>query len=395
MTDNSSSSNGLMNEVRKSLAKKHVLMLSPYYLPYRGGIENYTKNLSQALLQLDWDVSIFASSQGPTYHAQHNGRQVSGYRIDWAPMNNPVSMGMIPSLLRAQYDLLFVSGLYQTIALFGALTSTIRRKPSILAMHGRVVFDSFAARAFKCFYEATSALFLLRTFDNVIVTTRSDLAYMRELGYPEEHIHLIPNAVDVDFWAPNAGRSPDCSKDDGEYILFVGVLNKRKNCELLVRAFGMVHSSRQSLRLVIVGTGPLETYIRALVEKEGIGSRVVFLKDIDNVGLRSLYQNAKMLVLPSTMEGLSTVMLEAMASGTPVIASAIPGARDVIEHGINGFLFEPGSVSELANVIGYVLDSPEIACRVVRSARETVCEGFSWHRVGEQVADLMVQTLHL
>jgi glycosyltransferase involved in cell wall biosynthesis len=368
-------------------------MLSAYYPPYRGGIENYTKNLAHALTHLNWDVEIFASAHDQPYKEKNKGVRVSCFKTNWTPLNNPISLQMIPSLFTTDYDLLFVNGFYQTIAPLGALTSALRRKPSILVIHGKPSFDAFLLRSLQLVYEGTSALLLLRMFDNIVATTNSDLEFIRTLGYPKSRIHLIPNAVETDYWRPTCESPLNPIERFEDYILFVGVLNRRKNCELLIRAFSKLHDQRQNLHLIIVGTGPFENRLRKLIEKDMIADKILFLKDISNERLRSLYQNARMLVHPSKSEGLPTVVLEAMASGTPVVVSEIPGSRDVIMDRINGFLFNQESVNDLVDAIETVLDSPNLVSQIKNRAIETIHERFSWSRIAKQMANLMRHTL--
>jgi glycosyltransferase involved in cell wall biosynthesis len=107
--------------------------------------------------------------------------------------------------------------------------------------------------------------------------------------------------------------------------------------------------------------------------------------------MAALYQRAAVFVHPAHYEGLPTVLLEAMACGRPVVATAVSGALDVIQPGENGLLVPPRNPSEMAAAILRLLADPAMAERLGRAARHTVEERYSWEKVGSRYLQLYQQ----
>jgi glycosyltransferase involved in cell wall biosynthesis len=120
----------------------------------------------------------------------------------------------------------------------------------------------------------------------------------------------------------------------------------------------------------------LSNELRTLTSSLSLESHVHFVGRQSNVA--GLMKACDMLVLPSLWEGLPNVVLEAMAAGLPVVATAVDGTREVIEHGKNGLLIQPGVVDELANTIRRILENGESARTMARAAQTLVKERFTW-----------------
>jgi glycosyltransferase involved in cell wall biosynthesis len=123
--------------------------------------------------------------------------------------------------------------------------------------------------------------------------------------------------------------------------------------------------------------------------------QVSFLGPVTDDLLATLYRRASVLVLPSVQrtcygryiavsELLGLVVLEAMASGTPVVCSSIGGLPEVVRHGDTGFLVEPGNVAELRERLTEILRNPRLAARMGRCARELVLERFTWQACADR-----------
>lgn len=179
-------------------------------------------------------------------------------------------------------------------------------------------------------------------------------------------------------WRPGAGRP--------FRLLFVGRLVERKGVEVLVRAVGLLRE-RLPVTLTVVGEGPSESSIRALVESLGLSDRVTLTGRVDDAALRGAYREADAFVLPAIVdakgdtEGLGVVLLEALRFGLPVIASRAGGIPDIVRDGETGWLVTPGDPAALAEVISAVASNPEEGRRRVRRGRVRVEAGFSLERI--------------
>ena len=126
--------------------------------------------------------------------------------------------------------------------------------------------------------------------------------------------------------------------------------------------------------------------LEARTRQAGLTDSVVFTGRVENV--EDYLRAADIFVLPSTTEGMSVALLEAMAVGLPVVASRVSGTVDVIKHGENGLLFEPGDVEGLADCITSLIESPNQRAELASQARKTVEQHFSLDRAADRYVAL-------
>ncbi len=163
---------------------------------------------------------------------------------------------------------------------------------------------------------------------------------------------LIPNAIRLPDDAP-----PRVYRQEGPFlILSAGRLTAQKDFSSLLAAFALLADDLPGARLALAGEGRLGEALRDQARRLGIEQRVDFLGTRSD--LEQWMARADLFVLPSRYEGLPTVLLECMARGLPVVASDIPGTRELVTHGVNGWLAQPGSPAGLAAAIGHALLHP-------------------------------------
>jgi glycosyltransferase involved in cell wall biosynthesis len=198
-------------------------------------------------------------------------------------------------------------------------------------------------------------------------------------------VRIIANAVDVDRFKPGPERRSSLD------VLAVGRLVHAKGFDDLLNAWVTVVSTHPHARLTIVGDGPLRGRLAGLASSLGIAGSVQFtgaLTGLQSRDLIGLYQNARVLVQPSHHEGLSTVVLEAMACSTPVIATAVGAHPTVIADGVNGGLVPPRQPVALAQAMNRLLVDSAWAARLGQMGRKTVVESYSWTAVARAYESL-------
>lgn len=184
----------------------------------------------------------------------------------------------------------------------------------------------------------------------IVAVGRGEAETMRDSGVvDEERVRVVPNGIDPAPFesAEPLSRSELGARPDELLLGTIGLLNVAKGQDVAVRA--LARAREKKVRLLLVGHGETEEPLRELARQEGVADRVAFLgwrRDVPRI-LRSL----DALVLPSRWEGLPYVVLEAMASGRPVLASRVDGARDLVGDGRGGFTFDVESVDGLAAAI--------------------------------------------
>jgi glycosyltransferase involved in cell wall biosynthesis len=196
---------------------------------------------------------------------------------------------------------------------------------------------------------------------------------------PGKPIVSFPTWTDIDrffeAWAPE--------EKDPRRLLYVGVLTRLKAVDVLIEAFARIAPLAPDATLRIVGEAVDAGYAHGLerrVEALGLASRIEFRAPMTQSELAFEMTRATALVLPSLSEGLGRVVLEAMASGTPVVGSRVGGIVDLIDDGETGFLVTPGDAESLAERLAWLLARPETARDMGARARERARTLFSTER---------------
>jgi glycosyltransferase involved in cell wall biosynthesis len=173
-------------------------------------------------------------------------------------------------------------------------------------------------------------------------------------------------------------QNDETSKRRSKEVLYAGVLIPLKGVHHLISAFAYASHDLPLAGLVIVGREENKAYAAELkkqVERVGLNGRIRFLGEVSQVELARWMRQACVLVLPSFSEGLGRVVLEAMATGTPVIGSSVGGIPELVQDGVTGFLVPAGDETALAERLRWVFVHPEEAAEMGRRAR-TFAERF-------------------
>jgi glycosyltransferase involved in cell wall biosynthesis len=169
-------------------------------------------------------------------------------------------------------------------------------------------------------------------------------------------VTLLMNAVDTNKFAPNYVLRAEMRKrfgiaDNDAAVLFVGRLEEIKRVDRIIDAFQRLNPSSRSYHLYLAGKGTLKQELEEHVREKQLEKFVTFLGHVHHDELPGFYNMADTLVLPSEMEGVPMVILEALACGTPVVATKVGGIPDLVTSGANGILLEDVSPEDIASAI--------------------------------------------
>lgn len=206
----------------------------------------------------------------------------------------------------------------------------------------------------------------------VVSNTRAGAELVaRRCGVPLQVIDVVPNGLELPPVPTSAERSAlrrELGLPDGtRLLLFVGRLVPEKNLPLLLEALSRVTNSQRPL-LWLAGDGPERARIEAEIARLGLGDGVRLLGERSDAS--RLMQAADLLVLPSREEGLSNVLLEAMGSGLPVIATAVGGSPELIDDHVTGRLLPSDDAAAMASTIAALAADADERARLARAARE-------------------------
>jgi sugar transferase (PEP-CTERM/EpsH1 system associated) len=202
------------------------------------------------------------------------------------------------------------------------------------------------------------------------------------VGIPAEKIVTIVNGVDAARFAeatPGPGRRALGLADDRVVIGTVGRLNPVKDQGTLLEAFASIPDARRELSLVLVGDGPAASVLRERAARPDLAGRVHLLGRRDDVPL--LLQGLDVFALPSLNEGISNTVLEAMASGLPVVATRTGGNPELIEDGVTGRLVPVGDAAALAQALAAYAGDAHLRAQHGKAARGRAVEEFGLDRM--------------
>jgi len=330
-----------------------------------GGGERYPLELARAQAARGADCELVTFGREPAAWDDPSGLRVRVLRARGHLGGHPAHP-LAPALPRALSgaDLVHVHQMRSAPALVAALAARLRGQRTVVTDHGLLGPD-WGGR-------------LHALFDHFLLVS----AYSaRALGTPPARTHLLFGGADPVRYASRPGEPRGG-------VLFVGRLTPHKGVDRLLQALP------PGARLTIAGSAghdprPPERDYPALLHRLAADRDVRFVVPAPDAALPALYRRARVFVLPSVhrtvygrairiSELLGLTLLEAMASGTPVVASALGGVPEIVEDGVTGFLVPPGDVDALRDRLAYLLDRPRVAAAMGEAARARVLERFTW-----------------
>ena len=380
------------------------MFYSSLSLKYGGGGEHYLLELVRHLKK--YDVSsliVCAKSTGddrdriPIHGIKAILDKVSAKYFEFACLSLPIAssnspiplLGEIKKIVKVarECDLIYFINAH---AFQDLLVYTLRKifKKPVISGHHCPLYSMWGKT--HDLYVNTLGKNLLRTFDACHVLNSYDLSILKWLGIT--NIYSIPNGVDTETFKPkNSKRRQKKFK-----ILFVGRLTFHKGVDILCESVKMINNDKiiqKSIEFLIVGSGPFESFVLKLAEQYKNVTYLGYLEDT----LPEIYSDCDLLIVPSRRETLPLVVLEAQASGLPVIASNISGPRDILINGITGALIQKEDARMLTQkIIDYYslwLNNHEKYEQMRLAARENAIKRFDWNIIAERIYNMLKETL--
>lgn len=409
---------------RVALLSVHTCPLATLGGKETGGMNVYVRELARELGRRGLPVDVFTRSQDPIIPRISQGLSAYGpIRVihlpagPEQPYNKNEIYGHLPQ---------FAAEVRAFAAAEGIRYDVLHSHYWLSALAARALRDAWGAPIVHMFHtlarlknqvaQATGELEpevravqegeVLRFADRIIAATVLERAQMVALyGADPTRIAIVPPGADLERFRPvpcEAARTAVGLPPEQHMILFVGRIQAIKGIDTLIRAMALVLGRRPALRgkislSIIGGVGDPAAdselmRLQALREALGIGDLVTFLGSRDQDTLVDYYNAASVVVVPSHYESFGMVALEAMACGTPVIASDVGGLSLNIADGFNGYLVPQGDVAELAYKIGLLLDHDALR----RQLGQQAClwaQRFSWQAIADETLAVYAEAL--
>lgn len=360
-------------------------LVSPYDYSHPGGVTEHLRHLGAWLQQLGHEVRTFAPSSRKLIEEETPGFYRIG-RVFSVPVNDSVARITLSFhladrvseiLAREHFDVLHFHEPFMP-----ALPLTLLRMSTTVNVG---TFHAYAKSNVGYYYGRPILRQYLKHLDGTIAVSRPARDFVRQY-FPEIEPAVVPNGVDVLRF--NSEHSPIRHlRDDRVNVLFVGRLEKRKGLRDLLRGYELLQERVPRTRLVIVGDGPLRGTIEKYISDRRLENVVLAGRVPDEV-LPRYYCSADIFCSPATgSESFGIVLLEAMASGLPVVATEIPGYLSVVEAGRDSLTVKPKNAVELGAALTVLARDPELRARFAQ-AGQAKAQHYSWPAVASRVLEV-------
>jgi glycosyltransferase involved in cell wall biosynthesis len=351
--------------------------------PFLGGAEHYVGNLALGLDRRHFAASVLMRSN-----------DVDGALLEWSERLSSGGVPVVRVPMRLPFRPWDAIGIYRAL---GALRPDIVHvnmpgpyngqmgllAPIARLTGARVVVTEHLPMVARLWKRALVKSVAIRFVDAAVTMSRANADYLaRRQGFDEKRIRVVRNGVPLAYGA--ATRDVLLTRREMGFqahdvaLVFVGNLLPHKGLLATIEAL----SSLKTLpwKLAVIGSGPDEAAARVLSERYGVSNRVAYLGRRSPEAVEQIVGACDALVLPSEVEGLPYVILEAMALSKPVVATRVYGIPEAVRDGETGLLVAPRNVGELANALRTVVENGGLRERMGRAGRAVFEESFTLER---------------
>jgi len=370
-----------------------IALVSPYDFSYPGGVCRHISSLEYYLTRMGHVVKIIAPASSP----------VTGYGDRFIAIGKPRPIPASGSIARITISLNLTDKVkevlerekFDIIHLHEPLAPTLC--PTVLRLSKSINIGTFHATESKPSYRWAKPFLMSRLYkkwfnklEGRIAVSRPAMEYVNKY-FPSTY-DIIPNGIELDHFKPDLEPLPEFK--DGKFnLLFVGRMEKRKGLEYLLKAYRLIKPDCPDCRLIIVGPG---TRSREKYEKmvaEANLEDVIFAGNVDYKILPRYYKTADVFCAPATgHESFGIILLEAMATGTPVIASRISGYASVMTHEQDGLLVPAKQEVPLAQAITRLMRDTSLRHQLSQKGLQTSSK-YGWESVSRRVMDYYTRTV--
>lgn len=382
-----------------SATPMRILLVNYEYPPLGGGAGQATASLAREFAAAGHEALVLTSR----FRSQPAVEEVDGFRIQRVRVlrqraDRCTPPEMLTFLLSASVAALGnVRGWNPdtVIAFFGIpsgpvglLLKLVSGRPYIVSLRGGDV-PGFQPYDLAFFHQLLGPMIrLIWKQASAVVANSAGLQTLARRFAPDLPIAVIPNGVDAQKFHP--ATESKAAANGPVQMLFVGRVVFQKGLDVLLRALASIPKDL-NYRLEIIGDGDQRPALAAEAARLGLAERIAFSGWCDRTAIAERYRQADLFVFPSRDEGMPNVVLEAMASGLPIVATAIAGSEELVREGENGHLVPADDVDGLATALTRMLTQPETRRAMGHASRARIEQEYTWTRVAAGYLELAGQ----
>jgi glycosyltransferase involved in cell wall biosynthesis len=375
-----------------------ILFFNYEYPPLGGGAANATAYILGEFAKIpNLEVDLVTSSIDDKYHLEKIGSNVQIHKLPIGKNENNLHFQSQKDLLVYSWKAYFFSkklikkNKYDLTHSFfsvpcGFLSLLLKYQYNlhyIVSLRGSDV-PGYSDRFGWIYYILLPIIRYVWKKSDAVISNSDGLKDLALKARPSQKIGVIHNGIDIDNFKPNQNK-----KILDKFVITPGAsrVTKRKGLEFLIKAVKQLLPKYPNILLKIMGDGDEKENLVMLAKKLKLENNVQFLGRIPREETANYYQEANVFILPSFNEGMSNAMLEALATGLPIIATETGGTKELVTEGENGFIVAMGSREDLAERIERLILNPEL-CEKMSQVSRQLAEKMSWQEVARQYFEL-------
>jgi L-malate glycosyltransferase len=375
-----------------------ILFLNYEYPPLGGGAGTASSNILQEFSKIPGlEVDLITSSHDDNFHLEEIGNNVKIYKL-------PIGKNKKNLHFQSQKDLLVYSwkaywyskklikhnnyslthSFFSVPCGFLSMLFKIQNEiPYIVSLRGADV-PGYSERFSGIYYFLKPLIKLIWKKADAVVSNSNGLRDLALKSKLDQKIDVIYNGTDIQNFKPD-----EKLKDKEKFIITLGGtrVTERKGIKYLIDAVHELSQKYPQVNVTIIGEGSEKERLENLAEKLKIRDRINFLGRVDYKKIAAYYQEASVFILPSLNEGMSNAMLEALASGLPILATDTGGTKELVHDGENGFIIKMKNAKDIADKIEKLINDRELLQKMGEVSRG-YAENMSWEKVAGEYYEL-------
>ena len=341
----------------------------------------------------DHDVHIFTTTRNLASVGVTKTEDITIHRF-YSPAVvwniNPLTL-MLRSLMKSESDVFHIHSHLYFSSNQAIIAKVLKQKPALLHLHGGVGIPPYDVGILKLvakhFYAKSLGEFTIKNSNVIASVSKSDLEEIStRYSLPETRLRYVPNMVDTDVFKPTSDCSPEKKS-----LLYLGDLEPWKGVGSLIKWINLMNKSfSEEITFRFVGQGSCMQNLlrlRSGVQKSGNGVSVEIMGQREHVDIPTILRSSSALILPSYWEGMPTVVLEAMATGIPVISTPVGDIPTLIRHKETGFIIDR-SFTSFKDAVSQILRNHSVIKNISTNARKMIVRDYSLQKVTRSVAHI-------